>query len=105
MGYLIGLIQLPAAVQLKWRKKCQRLSQNLAIAFHRLALRAVTLWESLLPVQEDYRLSQFHRLCLQVKALMQWVYSPETIGITTTIIATTIIAATITIVSDGERLF
>ena len=44
------------------------------------------------------------------KALMQWVYSPETIGITTTIIATTImtttiIAATITIVSDGERLF
>jgi hypothetical protein len=68
-------------------------------------LRAVILWGSWPLAREDYRQSQFRRPCLQVKALMQWVYSPETIGITTTIIATTIIEATITIVSDGERLF
>jgi hypothetical protein len=46
--------------------------------------------------REDYRLSQFHRLCLQAKALMQWVYSPGTIGIA---------VASIIIVSDAERLF
>ena len=46
---------------------------NLAIAFrHPRASRAVILWGSLSLAREDYRLSQFHRLCLQAKALMQW---------------------------------
>jgi hypothetical protein len=55
------------------------------------ASRAVILWGALPLVREDYRLSQFHRLCLQAKALMRNRQGE--------------VHPVIFIVSDEERLF
>ena len=86
------------------------------------ALLGVTSWESLPLAPQDYRLSQFHWLCLQVNALMQWteiaiaivIAMKTTIVIvmkTTMVIAmeTTMVIAMATtmiiIASDGELSF
>jgi len=64
---------------------------------HPRALHVVILWGSLPLARQDCRVSQFHRRCLQAKALTPIMMI--------TIIAVTIIAVTVFIVSDEERLF
>jgi hypothetical protein len=67
---------------------------------HPRALHVVILWGSLPLARQDCRVSQFHRCCLQAKALTPMMMITV---IAVTII--TIIAVTVFIVSDEERLF